>query len=167
MRLIVRAFFFFAASMSSLSQSAKVPVPPPFAITITAVQSAARIGSPIMIHIVLRSISEKQINLPEERHDGTHGEYNYQITVRGPDDSAAPPDTEHGRKLKNHTEVRGFTSTVIKYLNYGDEVAEDADLNNLVKITKPGDYEVQVERDDPLYSSLHIKSNTLTIHVTS
>jgi hypothetical protein len=165
MRLILQVFF-FAASMSSLSQSAKAPQPPPFTVTITAAQAAARIGSPIMIHIVLKSTSEKQINLPEERHDGTHGEYNYQIIVKDLDNGAAPPDTEHGKKRKNHTEVISG-STIIKYLNYGDEVAEDVDLNNLVKITKPGDYEVQVERDDPLYSSLHIKSNTLTIHVTS
>jgi hypothetical protein len=86
--------------------------------------------------------------------------------VKNLDGSAAPPDTEHGSKLKNHSEVGSF-STLIRHLNYGDEVAEDADLNYVVKITEPGDYEVQVERDDPLYSSLHIKSNTLIIHVTS
>ena len=165
MRSILQFFFFFAASMSSLSQSAKVPGPP-FTITITTAQ-AAQIGSPIMIRIVLRSISEKQINVPERRHDGTQGEYNYRITVKNLGDGTAPPDTEHGSKLKNHSEVSTMTSTVIRHLNYGDEVTEDADLNNIVKITKPGDYEVQVERDDPLYSSLLVKSNTLTVHVTS
>jgi hypothetical protein len=76
MRSILQFLFFFAASVSSLSQSAKV-AEPPFTVTITTAQAAARIGSPIMIHIVLRSTSEKQINLPELRHDGTHGEYNY------------------------------------------------------------------------------------------
>lgn len=87
--------------------------------------------------------------------------------MKGVNGTTDSPDTEHGRKLKNGNEVRTSVSTVIKYLNYGDEVSEDADLNYVVKITEPGDYEVQVERTDPLYSSLHVKSNTLAIHVTS
>ena len=33
-------------------------------------------------------------------------------------------------------------TAIIKYLNFGEEVAEDADLNKVVKITVPGDYVV-------------------------
>ncbi len=136
----------------------------PFTITITPINSNLRLGDPIMIHIVLQSTSEKQIPMPEVRHDGTQGEYNYRVTVAD-SKGGAPPDTDHGKRLKGGGEVMGLRSTIIKSLQKGDTVAEDLDLNTVVKINSPGDYTVQVERADPLYSSLHVKSNKLTIHV--
>ena len=137
---------------------------PPFTVTIAAEQAAAKIGSPIIIHIVLRANSEKTLTIPEARHDGTHGEYNYRVSVVGPK-RISPPDTKHGRNMKKGTEVRTLTSTIIKYLNKGDELTEDVDLQNVVSITEPGDYVVQVERADPAFASMHIKSNKLALHV--
>ncbi len=59
----------------------------------------------------------------------------------------------------------GHHSVLIKYLILGEEVAEDADFSRIAKIVYPGDYVVQVERAGELYSSLHIKSNKIVIHV--
>jgi hypothetical protein len=162
MKFITCASIFLFTIASAYGQQSKGDLL--FAITISAPPPPIKVGAPILIHIVLKSTSDKQITVPETRHGGTQGEFNYRISVkstRGP----GPEDTEHGRKRKNHTEVGSF-SVILKYLNQGDEIAEDADLNNIVKITEPGDYEVQVERDDETYAPLHIKSNTLVIHVT-
>ena len=136
----------------------------PFTVTITALRSTVKVAEPAMIHIVLKDTSEGQLTLPQERHIGTRGEKNYTITVTGPDGRPVP-DTELGREIKNGTAGMSH-SMIIRYLNLGDEVAEDADLNNLVKITVPGDYVVQVERKDELYGAMHIKSNKITITVT-
>ncbi len=137
---------------------------PQFSVTITAAQPSVRIGAPVVIHITLTS-SRQKIGVPELRHDGTQGEYNYRVTVTGSKGSALT-DTEHGRRLKNGGEVMTLRSTIIKYLNYGDQLSEDLYLNNLVNITIPGDYLVQVERADEAYIGAHIKSNKLLIHIT-
>ena len=163
MKFVTYAAIFFLTIASACGQQPKENSP--FTITISAPSTPIKVGAPILIHIVLKSTSEKQITVPEMRHSGTQGEFNYRIFVKnthGP----GPEDTEHGRKRKNHTEVSTYTSFVLEYLNKGDEIAEDADLNNIVKITEPGDYEVQVERDDQTYGPLHIKSNTVVFHVT-
>lgn len=158
-----RFLLLFLASVASLPGQAPSADAPPFTVTITTVQPEVKVGEPVMIHIVLKSISQEQITLPEARHVG-RGEMNYRITVEGSDGSRVP-DTEIGRKLKNG-EATGSRSVLIKQLSFGEEVAEDADLNNVVKITDPGDYVVQVERSDGLHNDLHIKSNKLVIHVT-
>jgi hypothetical protein len=162
MKFITYASIFLFAIASAYGQQSKDYLP--FAITISAPPPPIKVGAPILIHIVLMSTSEKQIIVPETRHDGTQGEFNYRISVKNTN-RPGPEDTEHGRKRKNHTEVGSF-SVILKYLNTGDEIAEDVDLNNVVKITEPGDYQVQVERDDETYARLHIKSNSLVIHVT-
>ncbi len=89
----------------------------PFTLTIAAEQPPAKVGSPIIIHVALRSISEKTLTIPEARHDGAHGEYNYRASVVGPK-GISPPDTKHGRNMKKGGEVRTLTSTIIKYLNH-------------------------------------------------
>ena len=156
------AVFFFTIT-SAYGQQIKGNAP--FTITISAPPSPIGVGSPVLIHIVLKSTSEKQIIVPESRHDGTQGEFNYRISVKR-NNGPGPEETEHGRKRKNNTEV-GSGSTILRSLNQGDTIIEDADLNYVVKITEPGDYLVQVERDDETYAPLQIRSNTLIIHVTS
>jgi hypothetical protein len=164
MKFITYVAIFFVTLTSSYGQQTKGDKAP-FTITISAPPAPIKVGAPILIHIVLKSTSEKQIIVPEMRHDGTQGEFNYRISVKSTD-GPGPEDSEHERKRKNGTEVFGYVSIILRYLNQGDEIAEDADLNNVAKITEPGDYVVQVERNDETYAPLHIKSNTLVIHVT-
>jgi hypothetical protein len=137
----------------------------PFTITIAATQSPFNLGDPLMIHIVLKSTTRGELILPQDRHDGTRGEMNYWISVADPNGNPVP-DTDYGQKLKNGHAVMS-RSVTLKDLNFGDEVAEDVNLNNLVKITEPGDYVVLVERRDNVYGPLHIKSNKLVIHIAA
>ena len=153
-----------AGAIPAHHSSAQSAAQAPFTVTITAPHPTIKVGEPAMIHIVLKDTSEGQLTMPEERHVGTRGEMNYRITVERSDGSPVP-DTELGREIKNGT-AGMHHSVLVKDLNFGEEVAEDADLNNVVKITVPGEYVVQVERADRLYAASHIKSNKITITVT-
>ncbi len=125
--------------------------------------SEIKLGKPIWIHIVLKSVSKEPFTIPETRQVGL-GEMNYRISVVDADGNAVP-DTERGRRLRNH-EATGGRSVTILELKDGNEITDDANLNNVVNIPAPGNYVVQVERSDPRYADLHVKSNELTIHVT-
>jgi len=150
------------ASIASLTGQTPSTSVPPFTVTISAVQPEAKVGEPAMIHIVLKSISQEKITLPEVRQVG-RGEMNYRITVES-SDGGPVQDSDFVQKRKNGNGAQQH-SVLFKDLNYGEEVADDADLNNVVKITVPGDYVVQVERVDGIYGDLHVKSNKLTVHV--
>jgi hypothetical protein len=149
-----------AATLSAQTPSGDGP---PFTLTLSAPQPTVKLGDPIMIHIVLKSISEEQFKLRSARNVGL-AELNYRIDVVTSDGKLVQ-DTEAGRRLRNRTEP-GSRSFFIRTMSLGDEEAQDSNLNNVVKITSPGDYVVRVERDDDLYRDLHVKSNVLVIHVT-
>jgi hypothetical protein len=152
-----------AIIMASLSAQTPSGDKPPFTLTLSAPQPTVKLGDPIMIHIVLKSVSQKQFPLPSDRNVGL-AELNYRIDVETFDGKPVP-DTEIGRKFKTREEP-GSRSVLIRHMNFGDEEAQDSNLNNVVKITSPGNYVVRVERDDDLYRDLHVKSNILVIHVT-
>jgi len=138
-------------------------VEPPFTVTITADHPTPKVGEPVMIHIALQSVSRKQITIPQERHVGTRGEFNYRITVVHVDGSAVP-DTAEGIMLKNGTYAGEF-SEIVNQLQFGETIKEDADLNNVVEITSGGYYAVQVERTLGLRVGSGIRSNKLIIRV--
>ena len=162
MKLGLMCLLAFAPSVVAASQATEAK--PPFTVTISSPQSDVRIGTPIVIHIVLKSTSEKQITVPEAIHAGNQGEYNYRIFVHGPGGNV-PSDTPHGARMKKGGEVETMSRVLIYPLNLGDEITDDVDLNNVVAITTPGDYVVEVERADRLYSDQHIRSNKLVLHV--
>jgi hypothetical protein len=141
----------------------KTPAKPPFTVTISTDHPTPKVGEPLLIHIVLESISREPVTLSQERHVGTRGEFNYRIIVVHVDGSAVP-DTNEGSLLKNGTYVGEF-SAIIRDLQFGDKIEEDADLNNLVKITTPGYYVVQAERTVGLHTGTGIKSNRLPFRV--
>jgi hypothetical protein len=117
-----------------------------------------------MIHIVLKCLSHEQLPLPEARAPGAQGELNYRIVVFHTNGTLVP-DTELGWRIKNGQPLSS-ESVMTRYINFGDVVAEDADLNSVAKITTPGNYSVRVERADNLYSDQHIESNLIVIHIT-
>ena len=139
------------------------PAKPPFTVTISADHPTPNLGEPLMIHIVLESVSRDPITIAQERHIGTRGEFNYRITVVHVDGSAVP-DTEEGYRLKHGTYVGEF-STLDRQLQLGERIEEDADLNNVVEIKTPGYYVVQMERTLGLHVGSGIKSNKLLIRV--
>jgi hypothetical protein len=141
----------------------KTPANPPFTVTISADHPTPKVGEPLLIHIVLQSTSREPVTVTQERHVGTRGEFNYRITVVHVDGSAVP-DTAEGISLRNGTLVGEF-SAIIRQLQFGDKIEEDADLNNLVEITAPGYYVVQAERTLGLHVGSGIKSNKLLFRV--
>lgn len=139
------------------------PDKPPFTVTISADHPTPRVGEPLMIHIVLESVSQDPITVVQERHVGDRGDFNYRITVVYVDGSPVR-DSYEGMLIKNGTRVMQH-SVIDKQLQLGDKIEEDANLNNVVEITAPGYYWVQVERSDPIFGGLHIKSNKLLMRV--
>jgi hypothetical protein len=148
-----------AQSSGNASQAA------PFTITISTGSPAPRLGGPVLIHINLRSTSQKEFVLPEKRHSGQEGELNYRLILSGPHGEAIS-DSEYGGKVKAGKLVRGYVSGVLKTMNLGDQVEEDVDLNRLFQLKDPGTYTVRVERNDPKFASMKIGSNRLQVNIT-
>jgi hypothetical protein len=158
--LICSALFLGVACLARAQGTGTVQAP--FKVTITALKPQFTLGQPVMIHIVMRSISQKPIDVPEERHLG-RGELNYRIMVDSIVGSPVP-DSDLMRKRKAGR-AAGEYSEMERELNNGDEIEEDVDLNNVVKFSTPGDYTVQVERADYRWGPSHIRSNRLVIHI--
>ena len=160
-RLLI-SFFLLLATSSAQTPGASSPS---FTITISAAQSSVKIGSPAIIHIVLKNTSSAELRVPQVMHPGPEGELNYRIETSRTDGTNVP-DTKLGRQAKNGRPYTSGSSMLVKFLSPGDEITENADLNRVVEITTPGDYRVRVERADPRYSGMHVKSNSIVVHIT-
>lgn len=159
----MKSFLLLATTGSVLGQGPRGGSAP-FTVAITPLTLQFKLGERAIVHIVLKSVSPQPIVVPEERHLW-RGELNYDIIVKNGDGSSVP-DSDFMRRNRAYKpwNTPGHHSEIIRELKYGDEIAEDFDLNNIIKITTPGDYVVQVQRDDYQWGSLHIKSNELVVH---
>ncbi len=161
MKYLIYSILLVGATCSALAQvtgTSRVP----FAVTITALKPEFKLGEPAMIHIVMKSISQQPFEVPEERKLG-RGEMNYRIMVAKIDGSSVPDSDFIQKRKAGH--AAGEHSVMGRELSYGDEIEEDADVNNSVNISAPGDYVVQVERVDYQWGALHVRSNKLVIHI--
>lgn len=73
MRKIAGLLFALAAVVQSHGQTGNTSSPP-FMITISAPRTTVKLGEPLIVHIVLKSTTEGQLTLPEERHTGDREE---------------------------------------------------------------------------------------------
>lgn len=138
------------------------PTKPQITLTISG-PATASLGKAIMIHVTLRN-NGKAIRLPEQRHAGDEGEYNYQVFVQT-EDGTPLPDSDYGMKIRTHALVRGYQSVLVASLGPGQEIAENLNLTSLVNVRFYGTYVVWVERDDPVLGPLHLRSNSLRIRI--
>lgn len=136
-------------------------IKPTVTVSISAA-GTAKLGRPIMLHIVLRNDGPSPGTVPEQRHSGEEGEFNYQVFV-SPTDGEPLPDTEYGRKIRTHSLVCGYAPSIIYRLEPGNQISEDLDLTKLVKMDLLGTYIVQVERDSP--APLNVRSNSVRIRI--
>jgi hypothetical protein len=155
----------FVLLTTSSAQTPKPSGPPPFRITISSVQPSSKLGEPVWIHIVLKNITKEMLPVPEIQSPASSlGELNYNIEVLD-NDGAPVPITKLGREIMGGPRF-GSGEYLLKHLEPGDEIGENADLKRVAEISAPGDYSVRVKRADPRYGNLHIKSNTIVVHIT-
>ena len=161
MKTLMYSALLFGIACGALAQVGETKKAP-FTVTISSAKAEYKPGEPVMIHIVLKSISPNVLQVPEERHLG-RGEMNYRIIALKMDGSSIPDSDFMQRRKAGHAPEHH--SIIDKDLNYGETIEEDADVKNSADISVPGDYIVQAERSDYQWGSLHIRSNKLLIHV--
>ena len=154
-------FALLAASGTVLGRGQDGGVTKPVSVSISA-EETAKLGRPIMVHIVLRGESPTPVTLSHQRHSGQEGEFNYQVFVTYTDGEPVP-DTEYGRKIRTHTLVRGHASSILMQLERGNEISEELDITKLVDLKLLGTYVVQVQRDST--PPLNVMSNSVRIRV--
>jgi len=155
----------------------------PVSTTISVPKNTAKLGSPVLVEITLRNISDNEIFVSEEPNF-RQGETNYLVQMW--DSKGQPvPETDYYRRYKcafgegpcNSSElpstfvgsswsVRLAPGAALKNENVPD--TDVVDLNKLFRLTAPGEYKVQVQRDDEHLQGGHrpseySKSNVLTI----
>lgn len=149
---------------ASMAQKPNPSDSPPFKVTISSVQPSTKLGQPVWIHIILKNTSSEVLPVPELLTGGFQGELNYNIEVLNLVGKPVP-DRRRGQEIKNGMRAP-HGEYILKHVGPGDEIVETADLNTVAEIPAPGDYLVRVERADPRYLKLHIKSNSIVIHIT-
>ncbi len=155
----------------------------PVSTTIAVSKDTARLGSPVLVDITLRNISANEIFVSEEPNF-RQGEKNYLVEMW--DSKGQPvPETDYYRRYKcafqegpcsssepastfvgSSWSVRLAPGAALKNESVPD--TDVVELNKLFRLTAPGEYKVQVQRDDEHLPGGHrpsdySKSNTLTI----
>lgn len=134
---------------------------PSFSITITAPQSTVKASSEVELEVVLKNISQRNINVSEMLGGA---DLNYDIQVRDSQGKLAQ-ETAFGLKLhgKDPTYQGQHGSIVARTLAPGSTHESKAYLNKMYSLP-PGAYAVQVSRRDPATNQV-VNSNTITLTV--
>lgn len=133
-----------------------------FTITITTPHAIVKVGEPVALHVVLKSISKQQFKLVEVVNS-SQAELNYIVDVRNAAGKLVPY-TAYGREFVQNRII--VVSRRLDTLREGELLKEDMFLDKFVNLTRPGTYTIWLGRKDPLNSGALIKSNSLVIHVT-
>ncbi len=155
----------------------------PVSTTIAVSKNTAKLGSSLLVEITLRNVSDNEIFVSEEPNF-RQGEKNYLVEMwdskgqpvqetdyyrrykcafqEGPCSSSEPPSTFVGSSWS----VKLAPGAALKNENVPD--TDVVELNKLFRLTAPGEYKVQVQRDDEHLPGGHrpsdySKSNILTI----
>ena len=148
-------------------------------VTLTAEARVVKVGSHIVLNVVLTNSSDKPIQLAVARNDGLNGEANYRVLLT--DQNGNPvPETAYYRNFKCALRQGPCTESDPQFglsgnmmgipLAVGGELRTQIDLNKLFTITVPGVYTVQVQWDNSYQpggvpTSASMRSNRLTIKV--
>lgn len=136
----------------------------PFALTIRTAQSVVKTGSEIRVEVTLTNTSGRDIALTKSVGDDA-AEFNYVIDMH---DGHGKPlaETEHHRRVKAEDSLPITHSNQILTLKPGESLKENAILNNLYDISRPGKYVILAQRDVPQELGKGvIKSSPITITV--
>ena len=141
-------------AFSSPLLAQKHPAKPPFTLVLTSKDPKVSLGADVWVKIVWTNTSKVELNDSLYR-DPSGLDFNYILDFQ---DSVGHPVT------KARASVTG--SAEFGTLKPGDSQNDDIDLSRLYKLTRPGDYTLQVSRrvQKELGDGL-IKSNKITITI--
>ncbi|HKW58073.1 MAG TPA: hypothetical protein VJN42_12015 [Candidatus Acidoferrum sp.] len=139
----------------------------PFSVTVKTSQDNVKAGSEIGIRIILQNTSATDLSMA--RSNGvSQGESHYLIDVRDSSGLTAP-ETEYERRItgkENGKRTVIYGSDIFFTLKPHETLEDEALLNKLYDLRRPGKYTVQVSREIPKQlGGGTVKSNILTITV--
>jgi hypothetical protein len=133
----------------------KHPAKPPFTLVLTSKEPKVSLGADVWVKIVWTNTSKVELNDNLYR-DPSGLDFNYILDFQ---DSDGHPVTK--------APVSATGSAEFGTLKPGDSQNDDIDLSRLYKLSRPGDYTLQVSRRVPKeLGNGVIKSNKITITLT-
>jgi len=162
---------FIALPCGAQMQPEPQQTPVPFSIAITGPTNPIRLGSPIVLKLVLTNTSQKGIGvLFRDVGPGYGGQRFRNMDIRVVDSSDKPVEetdlgmTIHGRNPKVVWGSPGKRGAAIG-IGPGQTLTEQAELNKEFDLRKPGIYTVQAQRWDGEHGQM-VLSNKVTITIT-
>jgi len=141
---MIKLLLFILLGLAEFSSGKNVQ---PFALTIRTAQSTVAMGSDIRVEVTLTNTSGRDIAFAKSVGDDA-AEFNYVIDMH---DAHGKPlaETEHHRRVKAEDSQPISHSNQIVTLKPGESLKENAILNNLYEISRPGKYLILAQRDVP------------------
>jgi hypothetical protein len=137
----------------------KHPAKPPFTLVLTAKEPKVSLGADVWVKIVWTNTSKVELNDNLYR-DQSGLDFNYILDFR---DSDGHPVT----KAPHNSHIGRTFSAQFGTLKPGVSEDDDIDLSRLYKLSRPGNYTLQVSRRVPKgLGNGVIKSNKITITLT-
>ncbi len=135
---------------------------PATSLTISQVRDSLKIGSPILVRMILTNNSNHDISVGRDVR-----ERDYQVEVRDANGDLAV-DTKYGHARNGHADPNSFTPDELRSNVYcvnvkaGETSVFEVDVSKLYEIAKPGKYTVQLQKLDPVSVTI-VKSNKITL----
>jgi hypothetical protein len=163
-------FFLVVAWLSITTDSFTQDVSPRFSITVTAVDSTVKSGSPVWVTVRMENYSNR--GLPVYRENAAdQGGFVYKADIRTQTGTLAP-ETKFGRRIQDHdtAEERArepyvtVTSGGEQNLGPGKSIIDRMNISKLYDLTRPGKYTLELQRFDT-ESKTFVRSNKITVTV--
>ena len=140
----------------------------PFSVIITGPQKPVKTGTEVKVKIVLKNTSDREFTLAKT-NAVSQAEFHFLVAVRDSHGQPAP-DTEYGRGIMGREikkRVIIFAGDAFFTLKPNETLEDEAIVNKLYDLSRPGKYFIQVTRQFPeQLGKGQVKSNTIEITVT-
>ena len=161
--MLSRSLLLFLVVVSGLSAAADR-----FSITVNAPKPTVKVGTDVTIEVVLKNTSAGNFLYGSGSKPEDQGETDYKVEVQD-ETSKRAPETSYGHKLRTGEDSPGQHTVIVgSFVSFelppGGVVKNEILVNKLYDLSKPGKYEIHVERLDDA-GGASIKSNTITITV--
>jgi hypothetical protein len=143
-------------AISAQSVQSSLVEEPTVSLTMVAVRDTVKPGSPVVVRVMTKNISNKPVNRSHFRD----AIYNFVIFVKDTAGNPAPETEEFQRinKLRKQGEVSA--SIVLGHpLKPGETAEESIDIAEYYDLTRPGQYTIQAQQGP-------LKTNIVTVTVT-
>jgi hypothetical protein len=164
MRAKVSATRLIVAFLAFQTVTAPAAAAPTISVGIRSASDTVKVGSDLRIKITITNISNSEIQVGTAIGKA-QGEFLNLVDVRD-DQGDAAAKTKYYREIRGEDPVIGGirVSASSSRLKPNESVEEEVLVNKLYNLEKPGNYSIQIQRDDPVSKKL-VKSNTVMVTV--